>query len=573
MTSGKQLGMILGRHVDDTAAEAAGYIAAKVSAVTNRATAGIKCTIPSTGETVYVEAAAATDMVDLAINDLVWLKKLDKGEKNTYWIVGLKETAGASHVPPLRSDVKATIDLDDLGDVNAGAPSDGDALTWDTATSKWVNDPGAASVDGVTKTVKAAGGDYTVIQDAINYFQNKMCFGANIIAVDAATYDEKLVFSEILLAPGATLTLQGDARVLAGITYVAGKSDSAAWAATTVYNLADTVIPSTPNGLFYVCTTAGTSAAAEPAPWSTTIGGTTADNTVTWTTHGVLCNQNGLANGGSGFCSIDKVGANTVSVYGWSTSPDFDADGWGAGDKILMCDDGDAVTEDTITSIHGANKYWINTTAGAPTMSTDGAALCLLPDRRLEPTSAGPCITVDGVQGIVIDGWFMESHVGANCDGIRVTGGGLCTVYNTVAKCEDAGFRALQGFSTILHNTGATSAWVCAYGFAAATSTNVDARYGVAVKCTEGLYSDVVSSCLALYCIATVCATGYRATVLASLYATGAAARGCTTGYYAQLRGYILATTTNKYNYGNTNNYSPAATDTFGNSNGSITWS
>ena len=57
-----------------------------------------------------------------------------------------------------------------------------------------------------------------------------------------------------------------------------------AWASATVYAVGDIVRASTlqASGLVFQCTTAGTSAASEPA-WPTDIGSTVVDNTVTWT--------------------------------------------------------------------------------------------------------------------------------------------------------------------------------------------------------------------------------------------------------------------------------------------------
>jgi len=60
---------------------------------------------------------------------------------------------------------------------------------------------------------------------------------------------------------------------------------AAAWEASTAYSLEDVVVPTTKNGLLYICTTAGNSGAAEPS-WSTTIGANTADNAATWETRG-----------------------------------------------------------------------------------------------------------------------------------------------------------------------------------------------------------------------------------------------------------------------------------------------
>jgi hypothetical protein len=51
---------------------------------------------------------------------------------------------------------------------------------------------------------------------------------------------------------------------------------------STAVSLLDTVIPATPNGRMYRCTTAGTTGAGEPT-WPTTSGGTVVDGTVTWT--------------------------------------------------------------------------------------------------------------------------------------------------------------------------------------------------------------------------------------------------------------------------------------------------
>ena len=64
---------------------------------------------------------------------------------------------------------------------------------------------------------------------------------------------------------------------LAGVT---------AWAVATAYALGDIVIPTTSNGYWYECTTAGTSHAATEPTWPTTGGGTVSDGaTLVWTCH------------------------------------------------------------------------------------------------------------------------------------------------------------------------------------------------------------------------------------------------------------------------------------------------
>jgi len=78
-----------------------------------------------------------------------------------------------------------------------------------------------------------------------------------------------------------------------------------AWEASTVYAEGDYVLPTVPNGYRYKCTTAGTSAAAEPT-WPTTLAGTVADNTAVWTCDSITSsiptfNEYLLAEGAAGF--------------------------------------------------------------------------------------------------------------------------------------------------------------------------------------------------------------------------------------------------------------------------------
>jgi len=81
---------------------------------------------------------------------------------------------------------------------------------------------------------------------------------------------------------------------------------AAAWVINTVYALGDYVLPTTPNGYRYECTTAGTSHAANEPTWPTTIGTTVADNTAVWTCEAVTStiptvHEYLLAEGAAGF--------------------------------------------------------------------------------------------------------------------------------------------------------------------------------------------------------------------------------------------------------------------------------
>lgn len=68
------------------------------------------------------------------------------------------------------------------------------------------------------------------------------------------------------------------------VTCLARKQKRAAlpWRYSKAYVIGDVVIPTTKTGLYYVCTTAGTSNATPPT-WGAVAWATTTDNTVTWT--------------------------------------------------------------------------------------------------------------------------------------------------------------------------------------------------------------------------------------------------------------------------------------------------
>lgn len=63
---------------------------------------------------------------------------------------------------------------------------------------------------------------------------------------------------------------------------VTWKCEARTWVASTNTALGDIIYPTQYNGYHYICTTAGVTNAGEPT-WGTTPGGTTADNTATWT--------------------------------------------------------------------------------------------------------------------------------------------------------------------------------------------------------------------------------------------------------------------------------------------------
>ena len=92
---------------------------------------------------------------------------------------------------------------------------------------------------------------------------------------------------------------------------------------STAVSLLDTVIPTAPNGRMYRCTTAGTTAAGEPA-WPTTSGGTVSDGTAVWTemTPDFEAGTNLTEVTGAGYARISQAAslANFAGTQGLTTT-------------------------------------------------------------------------------------------------------------------------------------------------------------------------------------------------------------------------------------------------------------
>lgn len=174
--------------------------------------------------------------------------------------------------------------------------------------------------------------------------------------------------------------------------------------------------------------------------------------------------------------------------------------------------------------------------------------------------------------GVLIDGFYLESGTGTNCHGVAIDGPIQVELENVITQAEDDGIRA-DNNALVEGNGGAVSAWDSANGVYGANNAVLKLQYVVCVNNTYNAYADAAEISMG-YGIVSSGTYGCYALGMGYIYVdNGTAMDNSNTGYYAGRRAYILATSTNANNSGNGADYSPAASDTFGNSNGSITWS
>lgn len=355
----------------------------------------------------------------------------------------------------------------------AGAITEVDTGTLDNSATKIpanlsvYNAIGAKHVHNLTVTVKAAGGDFTTIQGAINYFQGKTVTGDNYIQIDPGTYDEHLNIANINLA--GTLIIQGDTRVLAGLYYVNG-----------------------------------------------------------------VVNYHTLTNAGSGTFTITRGGAgNTVlTVAGSTGNPDFDADGWASGDKVLVYTGTtpNTIAEMTLTGVSNntltASGAWADPGAGT---SGAGYTIVLQPNVQIAPSSPSTQLLNVSAQKIVrIIGLYLY-HNTASYMPLNIGGGSVVQYRGVVTR---GGY-----YSVALSNSELTPAasgyritfMDSASGVSAQNGSIASIHYSSLVKVNTnyGFFAGYNALMWCTYCIAIKCPVGYYAYGMSLIYAVYSQTIGC----------------------------------------------
>lgn len=361
-----------------------------------------------------------------------------------------------------------------------------------------------SGVEDLTITVGAAG-DFVAIQDAIDWFKHWQVKGDCKIETDEDTYDERLDFSDMTIVPGSTLTVEGDNRLLAATSYFDG-------------------VMSNREAL---------------------------NNVIAGTTDGVISL---VGNNGQPVITVTNAGAN---------NPDFDADNWVNGDKILVYEWAAGpvwtATEYTIDSVlNNAITLTGNLVNGGVStlgVGDDGAGITLLPNRRLQPTADGIAVLTEGVKGPQLDGFYVEPNTNAS-HGVNAKNGGMIVLERVVVR--DASYGVLSDWiNALVDGTGRLAVWECGVGVMSISTAITKTRYVYAIECTHGQRVERQAYSYPLKAVAINCTDGYRCDRQSYMYPLEATARHCTLGYRSIANAMNEARQTGNQNNGNTADYLP----------------
>ena len=274
-----------------------------------------------------------------------------------------------------------------------------DGVTWSSAITGLSGTIASFTTDGYSLWVGVAGGTYLttrgsasaaktndLVPDVLAYRKGRL-----MASKGPSIYN---ITSGYLSGPPTGLTVTGVATVQRSHTY----------------SLGALVIPATPNGHYYKCTTAGTTGTAIPT-WPTTSGGTVTDGTVVWTEQGatatntyrvtahntagetLACSEVGAIGAASLSASVPMslswaavVGASSYTVYGRTAGAEL---------QLAVVASGTAFTDDGSKTPNGALPA-ADTTGAAP------AALFTHPNSDWQWVgfaSGDSCIYAAGVSG------------------------------------------------------------------------------------------------------------------------------------------------------------------------------
>jgi len=323
-------------------------------------------------------------------------------------------------------------------------------------------------LDSVTLTVKTSGGDFTTIQDAINWLKGKLLTGSCLIVVDAGSWTATttLLIKDLFIGASGSLTIQGDTRALVGMTIL--------------------------------------------------------DN--------ATLNPGALSNGGSGVGSLANA-TTVLTITGSTTNPDFDVDPIVSGDIVWTMNNTGTVATFTVSSaLNNAitltataptvgntgsaiciqpNRTIVCSTAG-PVVTVDAVRGVKIKGFYIDSSTGTDC---DGVK--VINGGSCEVEnvlTDAEDWGFHATGlsslfgaGGAISAWNCTI-----GFVA--NVSSVVSVKWSRAIKCSAIGYLGSQLSNISAEAAGASRCGTGFRPGNDSSGYFFNCFAHLNTTGYSAT-------------------------------------------------------------
>lgn len=459
-------------------------------------------------------------------------KQLDSSYHYHKYNVDLSaQTGGTSYtIPGITSYVTGTLSVyrngvklpaEDYTETTLGFTTDYTIPSGETVTADLLyyetGTPEVVSLSNITKTVKTTGGDFTTIQDAINWFKGKLLINCKI-SVDPGLWSEQITVEDIFADRPSDFTIEGDTRNFVGIHFVHGTQ-------------------------------------ANPLNLS----------------------NMGTANGA---CTLSSSGSSiTVAVAG--DNPNFATAGFGvtsadpnATDYVIVRNTAGAISYHTVTSV---SSNTINLSSAAPTVNGNGAFVILPPRYTIRLSSANPVATLNSTctlkgftldqdgsgNGILSSDSQGQMKIQACVIDIASTGNGIFASRTSLINTDT--------YLSIFYNASGTGSgngaifWNC---------VRTTLRYIMFGKFAAGAtvdrgtpYIDMIS------CVSVGCTTGFQAVVASSANFQSVQVMSATNGIYASNMSYIRALSTNALMIATTTKYSPATSDTVGNVGSYITWS